>query len=125
MIDFLPTLLDLSDMAVPQEIPGRSLVPLINDEAAGREVVFSEIDHSGSMYDELRENSGRQVMARTEKWKLVYFHDPRVEDKDGALYNLEEDPWEFFNLYHDPEYKDVIEMLEGYVQDWDQAGNNP
>ena len=54
MIDFLPTLLDLSDMAVPEETPGRSLVPRINGEAEGREVVFSEIDHSGSMYDELR-----------------------------------------------------------------------
>ncbi len=123
MIDFMPTLLDLSELPAPDGIPGRSLVPLINGEDRGREVVFSEIDHSGSMYDPLRENSGRQVMARTDKWKLVYFHDPRVDDKDGALYNLEEDLWEFHNLYHDPEYRDIVEMLEEHVRNWDRAAD--
>ena len=121
-IDFLPTLLDLSDMPVPESQHGRSLVPLMHGDTSNkRDATFSEIDHSGSMYDELRVNSGRQVMVRTEEWKLVYFHDPRVEDKDGSLYNLKEDPWEHYNRYHDPQYADVIEELEARVHAWDHV----
>ncbi len=121
MIDLMPTLLDLSQMPIPEGHHGRSLVPLMHgDIQTKRNATFSEIDHSGSMYDPLRINSGRQVMVRTEDWKLIYFRDPRIDHKDGSLYNLKEDPWEFYNLYNDPQYSHVIVELESLADDWDQ-----
>ncbi len=122
MLDFVPTLMDLSGLRVPDTISGRSLMPLIRgDVTEWREACFCEIDHSMSMYDELRVNSGRRIMARTKEWKLDWFMDERVADKDGALYNLKNDPGEKVNLYGKPGYADVTEYLEGLCREWDRA----
>lgn len=122
MIDFVPTLMDLSGLAVPDSIPGRSLTPLIRGEVTQwREACFCEIDHSLSMYDELRQRSGRRVMVRTKEWKLIWFMDERVADRDGALYNLKDDPGERVNLYGRPEHADVVEYLERLGREWDRA----
>jgi len=122
MIDFIPTLMDLSGLPVPETIAGRSLMPLIRGGVTRwREACFCEIDHSMSMYDELRERSGRRVMVRTREWKLDWFMDERVADKDGALYNLQRDPGERVNLYGRREYADVVEYLEGLCRQWDRG----
>ncbi|MEN6578135.1 MAG: sulfatase-like hydrolase/transferase [Phycisphaerales bacterium] len=122
MIDFVPTLMALSGLDVPGSIPGRSLMPLIRgDVTRWREACFCEIDHSMSMYDELRERSGRRVMVRTEEWKLTWFMDERVADKDGALYNLRQDPAEKVNLYGRTEHAGVVEYLERLCREWDRA----
>ncbi len=119
MVDFLPTLLDLSNLPVPKEIHGRSLLPLLRGKVkTWRRAVFSEIDHSRSMYRELRQGTGRRLMVRTRKWKLVFFMDDRVKEKDGALYNLENDPWEKTNLYNKPEYAEVIRTLQQRARAW-------
>ncbi len=125
MIDFLPTLMALSGMTPPGDIAGCSLLPLIRGEAPGREVTFAEIDYSGSLFAPLRERSGRRVMARTADWKLEYFKDPRVAEKDGSLYNLKEDPWEQENLYYDPGYRGIIIALETAIDAWDQVPMEP
>lgn len=123
MVDFVPTLMDLSRLDVPKSIRGRSLMPLIRGDVKKRqEACFCEIDHSGSMYDELRRRSGRQVMVRTKEWKLIYFMDERVEDKDGALYNLKEDPGEAKNLYGKAQYSQITKHLEGLAEKWDRSG---
>lgn len=119
MIDFLPTLMEISGLEPPRGIRGRSLVPLIEGRVdTWREACFSEIDHSQSMYDELRQGSGRRIMVRTESWKLIYFMDDRVDDKDGALYHLAGDPGETVNRYHDPECRAVVARLEQLAEAW-------
>ncbi len=121
MIDFLPTLMDLSGLPVPQDIHGRSLVPLMTGQVKKwRPAVFSEIDHSMSMYPELRQGTGRRVMVRTKQWKLVFFMDRRVTEKDGALYDLKNDPWEQTNLYSDPRHAATVRRLEKLAQRWDR-----
>ncbi|MBN1126594.1 MAG: sulfatase-like hydrolase/transferase [Sedimentisphaerales bacterium] len=120
MIDLLPTLMELWGLDVPDGIRGRSLMPLIEGKVRRwREAYFCEIDHSQSMYDELRQGTGRRVMVRTREWKMVFFMDDRVKDKDGALYHLRNDPDEKVNLYRDPKYADVIKHLEHMAQEWD------
>jgi arylsulfatase A-like enzyme len=122
MIDFVPTLMELSGFDAPDGIRGRSLMPLIKGNVKNwRQAAFCEIDHSASMYDELRMDSGRRVMVRTKEWKLIYFMDERVQDKDGALYNLKNDPGETTNLYGKPQYADVVARLENLAREWDQA----
>ena len=122
MIDFLPTLMDLWGLDVPKHIRGRSLMPLIDGKIkAWRQACFSELDHSQSMYNELRQGTGRRVMVRTKEWKLIYFMDNRVKDKDGALYNLKKDPREQVNLYNKPEHSRVIRRLEALAEKWDRG----
>ena len=121
MLDFLPTLMELCGLDVPRSISGRSLMPLIRGEVKRwRPACFCEIDHSSSMYQELREGTGRRVMVRTKEWKMVYFMDERVADKDGALYNLKKDGDEKENLYRKVQYQPIIRYLEGLAEKWDQ-----
>ena len=121
MIDFVPTLMDLCGLEVPTTIPGRSLMPLIRgDVTEWREAVFCEIDHSMSMYDELRHHSGRRVMVRTKAWKMIWFMGERAEDKDGALYDLRNDPDEKVNLYGRPQHARTIDYLERLCYEWDR-----
>ena len=97
-------------------------MPLITGKVKKwNEAVFCEIDHSGSMYEELRGRSGRRVMVRTKEWKLIYFMDERAGDKDGALYNLKKDPDEKVNLYNNTRHAKVINRLERLAQKWDKA----
>jgi len=122
MIDFIPTLMELSGLDIPRGISGRSLLPLIRgDVTQWREAVFCEIDHSMSMYSELRQRSGRRVMVRTREWKLIWFMDERAKDADGALYNLKTDPDEKTNLYGRSEYTDIVAYLERLGREWDRA----
>ncbi|MBE0654625.1 MAG: DUF4976 domain-containing protein [Bacteroidales bacterium] len=116
--------MEISKFKVPQDIRGRSLIPLIDGRVKEwRQACFSEIDHSQSIYEELRQGTGRQVMVRTKEWKLIFFMDSRVENKDGALYNLQSDPGEKRNLYHDPQYVDLITRLEKMAEEWTMGKN--
>ena len=120
LVDFLPTVMDLTGVEIPQGIAGRSLVPLIRGEVdRWRPAAFCEIDHSMSGYTALRVHSGRRVMVRTEEWKMIYFRDARVADEDGALYSMVEDPGETRNLFTDPELSEVRETLRRRVDAWD------
>ena len=120
LVDFLPTVLDLvGEKAIPG-IAGRSLLPLIRGEQQEwRPAVFSEMDQSFNEYTCLRVAAGRQIMVRTKKWKMIYFRDERVPEKDGTLYNLAKDPGETMNLYNDPKLAGVIKQLETLVDAWD------
>ena len=47
------------------------------------------------------------TMHRTEKFKLVVYHDHGL----GELFDLETDPWEFNNLWDDPNYESIKNQL--------------
>ncbi len=117
MVDFMPTLLELSGLEVPEGVAGRSLVPLIRGDEEGRTACFAEIDHARSMYPELR-GTGRRVMVRTERWKMVIFLDDRVADEDGCLYGLENDPGETTNLFRAKEHEPVVRELRELARGW-------
>jgi len=126
MVDFLPTLMELSGFDPPAGIRGRSLLPLIRGEVREwRRACFSEHDHSEDAYEELRRGGGRRVMVRTREWKLVFFMDERVPGEDGALYQLRNDPWEQRNLYGDPAYRSVVEELKRMAREWDRGVGAP
>jgi len=120
MLGLMPTLLDLAGLPAASAIAGRSLRPLIEGREEPRMTVFGEHDHSQDMYDELR-TGGRRVMVRTEDWKLVEFMDARVPDRDGALYNLRTDPGERWNLWSDPDYRELLVALRNRAAKWDPS----
>jgi arylsulfatase A-like enzyme len=124
LVDFVPTLMELSGLVAPKGIKGASLVPLIQGKRkTWRKACFSEIDHSQSMYEELRQGTGRRVMVRTEEWKLDFFMDNRVKDPDGALYHLKKDPGENNNVYYNTEFRNIVNVLQNLARDW-SAGRN-
>jgi arylsulfatase A-like enzyme len=118
MVDFVPTLLELVGQDVPEDIAGRSLLPLIRGETSTwRYATFCEHDYTGDMYEELRRGGKHCVMVRTPEWKLVHFVATN-DESNSSLYNLADDPGETVNLYGQRTYSSVVTRLKEYAEEW-------
>ena len=92
-IDYAPTFLELAGVEVPQDIQGRSLLPLLKGE--------KEIDGRDALYYHFFEYPAEHMVkrhngVRTDRYKLIHFYN----DIDSwELPDLEKDPSEMNNLY--------------------------
>jgi len=102
LIDIAPTALHALGVSSGVDLPGRSLIDLARNEDAER-VVFSEYHAAGS-------ETG-QFMIRKRNWKYVAYVDERPQ-----LFDLENDPDELNDLWHDPRHKGVIDELHAELE---------
>ena len=138
-IDFVPTLLDLLRQPTHPQCAGKSLLPVINQEAvvAG---VSPALPQPGNVFIEWAPNrtkikkgsklARRRTIKRAveestravvtpDRWKLC------LRDKDlNELYNLKDDPFETRNLYSDRQYASVISRLAGEIHHWQESAND-
>jgi arylsulfatase A-like enzyme len=107
-VDLLPTLLELADLAPPEGLDGRSLVPLMRGETPDdwRELVFCYGSHNVS------------VRHAPSGWKLILPHGPRSEalGRVPELYDLDADPLERRDLA--AENPEVVAWLAAEVGAW-------
>ncbi len=109
LVDLVPTLLDASGIKVPEEMPGRSLMPrLRGQDQPWEQEALIQISES---------QTGRAI--RTARWKYAVV----APDQDGkagpgadlyeedCLYDLESDPYELQNLIGYASHKPVAEHL--------------
>jgi arylsulfatase A-like enzyme len=96
LLDLPPTLLDAAGLPVPEQMQGRSVLPLLQDERQGwPEEVLIQISES---------QVGRAI--RTRRWKYGVVapesdpqEDPSAERYvEDSLYDLKTDPYELHNL---------------------------
>lgn len=127
-IDYLPTILDLLGIDIPENVQGKSFTPLLDGQPyTPNKVVFGEISHH-DYYDPRRS-------IRTETHKLIvnfssapFFMDPSqswrprsdtIVPKSHALayhepmelYDLREDPWELKDLARDKAHAETRRAL--------------
>ena len=59
------------------------------------------------------------TMLRHEHWKLIIWHGApaTASRRDGELYNLQDDPQELTNLFHDPEHWRIRRRLKTKLLD--------
>jgi arylsulfatase A-like enzyme len=104
LTDIAPTLLDICGLPQPERMQGRSLLGLLNGETTThRDFVRSEY------YRTLMSGEGNNfegsygTMIRADRYKLVVYHGHGL----GEMFDLQDDPGEFVNLWDDPAYRDV------------------
>ena len=103
-LDLAPTFLEMAGLTPPQEMQGRSLVPLLKGESPDR--------WRASIYYEYFEKGIHAVQphygVRTNQFKLIHF--PEIDQWE--LYDLFEDPDEIHNLADQEQYADVkLELM--------------
>ena len=100
LTDLAPTLLDAAGVAGSEKMQGRSLLPILSGTTPAdqhRETVRSEY------YRVLDGPQTYATMIRDGRFKLVAYHGLNL----GELFDLENDPGEFDNLWDDSNYADV------------------
>ena len=99
LVDIAPTLMDMAGFEVPFYMQGKSLLPILTGEANPhyhKDSVYSEFYHclKGTHEDIYA------TMYYDGRYKIVNYH-----GKDfGELYDHQEDPNEFRNLWDDPDH---------------------
>ncbi len=132
-IDFAETFLDYAGVKTPAEMQGRSFRPVLE----GRQPK----NWRTSMYYRywMHNTSDHHVPAhygiRTKKWKLIYYYgkplgmkgaNPPDTEPDWELFDMEKDPREMHNLYHDPKHADIVKRLKADLDKLQQeAGDKP
>jgi N-acetylglucosamine-6-sulfatase len=99
-IDIAPTLLQLAGTAIPKNLHGRSLVPLLKGEPVKWRDSFLVEYFSDKVFPRM-DHMGYQAV-RTDRWKLIHYTD--LKDMD-ELYDLQTDPYEMHNRIDDPSAK--------------------
>jgi arylsulfatase A-like enzyme len=109
LLDMTSTLMQLSGLECPDYMQGQSLLPILTgqtDPSTLRSFVRSEY------FDALDPvftggNGTYGTMYRNRTHKLCMYHDKNL----GELYDLENDPWEFENLWDSAESQEIKHRL--------------
>ena len=98
LLDIFPTLCDLSDIGQPNDLEGKSLLPLMNG--------IENADNSDRVaYSEMyRSSTG--IMVRKGKWKYI-----RYNSEKEYLYDIDTDPREINNLINSTQHQVIIREL--------------
>jgi len=111
LYDIFPTVCDMTGVAVPETVEGKSLLPVIRGETDThrRSMFFAYMDV--------------QRGVRDEDHKLIeYCVDGR---RTTQLFDLGADPHEINNLADDPEHADDVGRLRAVLLDWQQDTDDP
>ncbi|WP_309387412.1 sulfatase-like hydrolase/transferase [Cerasicoccus frondis] len=119
LVDLMPSLLDSANIAIPESVEGRSLLPLTRNETAGwPEETFIQFGDGGMPI-------GRVI--RTNRWKYAVTAPEEYKGKadsptytESQLYDLQTDPYELANLVdfesHAPVREAMRRRLLSYIQ---------
>lgn len=128
-IDFVPTLLDLLGQPRQPQCAGKSLLPVINQEAPPQNV-FIEWAPNRTKIKKGTSLARRRIIKRAveestrtiispDGWKLC------LRDRDlNELYNVKDDPFETCNLYSDQQYASVISSYAGDIHRWQESAKD-
>ncbi len=105
-IDLAPTLLDVAGLQPGAQIQGRSLVPVLKQDAREWRSSFLIEYFTDTVFPRIR-NMG-YVAVRTGRHKLITYRELKGMDE---LYDLEVDPFEETNLVDRPEAQQTLQQM--------------
>ena len=105
LMDVAPTILNAAGVTVPEYWEARPLL----DATEPRDAVYAELarDHIQSAAEYI-------AMYRDRDWKLVYY----LNQPDGELYRLTDDPDERRNLWAEAAYRSLRDQLRQGLLEW-------
>jgi len=117
-VDFAPTFLDLAGLTIPNYMQGRSLTPLLRGEtpADWTDVAY----HRYWMNQDDNHNAYAHYGIRTHDYKLIYWYNEACREEganagtdvpEWELFDLNEDPRELRNVYHDRSYAEIAREM--------------
>jgi arylsulfatase A-like enzyme len=132
-IDLIPTLLELMRQPIPENLPGKSLVPLLAGKRPVDPEIFLEWNPANRISRIPEESVGssetQQKQALTASIRTVITQDGwklcRSNLDYSQLFNLQQDPGELTNLYYQPAYQSKILELEEKIRAWQNKTNDP
>ncbi|WP_326656772.1 sulfatase family protein [Streptomyces sp. NBC_00385] len=133
-VDVLPTLLELLGLPCPGDLPGHSLVPVVETGAPTRTYTFGQLNHH-IYYDPKRSvrSAGHKLIVNfsnaplamdpTQSWVHrslpADLRGPSVASSTAVeLYDLAQDPHETRNVFADPAYGAVLSEMAGALLAW-------
>lgn len=112
-VDVAPTLLEAAGLAVPESMQGKSLLPILEGRADPhhhKDCAISEFHDSIGGPRHTDHTHGSMVFDG--RYKSVVYHGHQV----GELYDLQQDPGEFDNLWDDPAARELkMERLKAHL----------
>ncbi|GGF26641.1 sulfatase family protein [Echinicola rosea] len=103
-LDIAPTILDAADVAVPEDIQGKSMLPVLTGrDKQGREVLYYHY------YEVGEHNVSPHFGVKTERFKIIRFYN---QVNAWELFDLQEDPEEMQNLYGTEQYQEVQKEMK-------------
>jgi N-sulfoglucosamine sulfohydrolase len=153
-VDITPTILDWAGVKKPAVLPGRSVLPILEEEKPqGWDVVYGSHEfHEITMYYPMRMIRTRQYkyllnlahqldfpvaqdLYDSKTWRSMLQSNAKmlgerslesfVHRPHEELYDLEKDPKELHNIAADPKDAEVLADLRKRLKEWQQATNDP
>lgn len=118
-IDYAPTFLELAGVAVPSDIQGESLLPLLKGEEPK--------DWRDALYYHYYEYPAEHAVkkhygVRDDRYKLIHFYD---DIDQWELYDLQADPKEMHNLYGQPGYEEATQRMMAKLKELQRQYDDP
>ena len=110
-IDIAPTLLDLAGLQPGADVQGRSLAPVLRQDAREWRSSFLIEYFSDTVFPRIR-NMG-YVAARTSRHKYIQYRELRGMDE---LYDLEIDPYEEVNIIDRPDAREALQDMQSELR---------
>jgi N-acetylglucosamine-6-sulfatase len=111
-IDYAPTFLEAAGAAVPPEMQGRSLLPVLQGAceppADWRDAIYYAYYENSSVH-----NVPKHDGVRTARYKLMFF--PRTGEWN--LFDLQTDPQEMTSVHADPAYAEILRGMQQQYRD--------
>jgi arylsulfatase len=109
LLDMSATILDLCGVEVPDYFQGNSLLPVLSGNEDGTKLRDSvRCEYFEALDPFFTGGPGSYAtMYRDEQYKLTVYHDQQL----GELYDLKADPWEFDDLWDNPDFANVRNEL--------------